>query len=514
MEIIRELAHIISKYRSRSISVVGGTGNSADDSKTQQFYDHLTANHFNTDEEAALFFYSSSPGASNYKSLKRHLKSKLINTLFFLNLNSPEFSKYEQDYFECCRNMAAARILLRLHATQSGIHLCLKVFKKAHQNEFSIFVAESARFIRSYYATRKGNLTKFNQYNDAYKQAEQAWVAENRAHEFYIQLMLPYTREKGTKKKTYEQAMTYHQQLQPLLRKFQSPFLHFLARYIEVIKYMSINDYEGTIKVCDQAIEFFEAKPYLYKTALSAFYHNKLACYTQLRRFEEGQKMEKKTLQLLQEGSYNWFRDRELFFMLAMHTRNYRDAYRIFTMARDHRKFRSLNETIREAWLIYESYLHFLVEIGYLQVPVHEKRFSRFRLGKFLNSVPVFSKDKRGLNIPILIIQVLFMIVRKEYEGAIDRIQAIEKYTLRHLLGGANIRSSIFIKVLMIIPSSGFHKAAVERKAGKYVEKLRAVPLDVANQTHEVEIIPYEHLWEILVDFLDLKIYRARNNND
>ena len=55
------------------------------------------------------------------------------------------------------------------------------------------------------------------------------------------------------------------------------------------------------------------------------------------------------------------------------------------------------------------------------------------------------------------------------------------------------------------MPISGFHKTATLRNAKKIREKLEEVPLDFANQAHEVEIIPYEDLWEFAVDSLGNK---------
>lgn len=508
MEILQELVQILNKRSLRSLELIGPYLD--ENYKVNIFYEKMIDGQFESDNEASAFFYDSNANNPNYKSLKANLKKRLINALFFLNLKEPNYNDYEQSYFYCCKYLAMAKILIRLQATKSGMNLCEKVFKKAIKNEFPGFMADSARYLRGFYGVRKGNIEKFNFYNESYKIGEQNRIAENLAQEFYIKLMLPYAKEKASKEQTHASAKEFAKQLEPHLENAQSSYLFFLYFYINIIIHMSINDFVSTVETCAKAIDYFESKPYVYKTALNVFFHNKIVCHTQLRQYEEGIEIEKKTLKYLRAGTYNWYRDREIFFILSMHTKNYQAAYEKFYMALKHRRFRFLSNTMKETWRIYEAYLHFFVFMEKVIPRPDDKRFNKFKLGKFLNSVPVFSKDKRGFNIPILIIQILFMIIKKDYDKVADRIDAIEKYCSRHVRKKDHFRSNIFIKMLLVVPRSGFHKAGIERKVEKYRKQLETVPLEVASQIHEVEIIPYEHLWEIIMESLETKFHRFR----
>ena len=81
-------------------------------------------------------------------------------------------------------------------------------------------------------------------------------------------------------------------------------------------------------------------------------------------------------------------------------------------------------------------------------------------------------------------------------------MEAIEKYCSRYLKQNETFRSSAFIKALLQIPAAAFRPDQVTAKAQKFIDQLRSQPLEVAYQTHEIEIIPYEHLWEMAVDTL------------
>ena len=59
--------------------------------------------------------------------------------------------------------------------------------------------------------------------------------------------------------------------------------------------------------------------------------------------------------------------------------------------------------------------------------------------------------------------------------------------------------------MLLEIPKASFHKIGAERKAAPFVKKLSKSSLEVANQTHSIEILPYEDLWPMVIGMLEEK---------
>jgi len=235
---------------------------------------------------------------------------------------------------------------------------------------------------------------------------------------------------------------------------------------------------------------------------------NKLVCHIQLKEFEEGKKTAIECKEYIQEGSFNWFKTNEYFFMLSFHTGNYQDAYEIYHLITSHKRFKSY-KILHETWLLYRMYLHFLFLTKKITPAEKDKSFNNIRLGKFLNNVPSFSKDKHGMNIPVLVIQMVFLILQKKYDGATERIEALNKYCARYLkTNNPNFRCNCFIKMLIQIPISGFHKSGVERRAKPYLKKLKKVEINFNNQAHEVEVLPFEVMWQLILDSLETKFYK------
>ncbi|MBK8192314.1 MAG: hypothetical protein IPK76_03665 [Lewinellaceae bacterium] len=123
-------------------------------------------------------------------------------------------------------------------------------------------------------------------------------------------------------------------------------------------------------------------------------------------------------------------------------------------------------------------------------------------MAKFLNETPVFSKDKRGMNIPILVVQLLYDVLDERFDAGIDRVEAVEKYTSRYIRRDEHFRSNCFLKMLIQMPEAAFHKEAAARKAERYLTQLGEMPLEIADQAHEIEIIPYEDLWGMILEML------------
>ncbi|MEO0629087.1 MAG: hypothetical protein AAFY91_18990, partial [Bacteroidota bacterium] len=130
----------------------------------------------------------------------------------------------------------------------------------------------------------------------------------------------------------------------------------------------------------------------------------------------------------------------------------------------------------------------------------------------FLNNVPAFSQEKQGMNIPLLIIQILFAAQDKRYRRSVEAIEAVEKYISRHLKTDTHYRSICFVRGLLNLPKAGFHYAAAKRYGQKYIDRLKEVPIEAGNQNYRLEPIPYERLWEICLSTLPDKRIRSSNN--
>ncbi len=474
-------------------------------SREMELYQLLVNAGVRKDEDAKAKLFTKGQDTSTYAELKSGLQELLLQQLLAIDLNVPGNNSRQRAYFECYHKWAKVKLLMGRNAWTNTVILAEEVLKKARKFELTEIVVDMARILRLYFGSIAGVLKKYEEYNSMVEAWEEALHYENLAEALYTDLVVRFVNNKAAQQDVHEKAKEYFERIQPALQQHFTYRLHLSGRLIQNLIFTSINDYRNTIKVCEEAIRFFEAKDYPTKIPLQIFLYQEMVCYVQLKDFQRGRSAAERGLKLLDDGSFNWFKYQELLIFLTFHTRQYQEAYSIFRQTSGHRRFDALPQAIGEVWRIFEAYLFYLIDLGKIQPIQDDPVFTRFRMARFVNEMPLFSRDKRGMNIPILIFQILSLIRNKRYDAAIDRMEAIEKYCSRYLRRDDTFRSNCFIKMLLVIPAQGFHRVAVVRHVEKYHKMLLSMPIDMANQSHDVEIIPYEDLWEMALDSLTNK---------
>lgn len=501
MEELKELSYILTKYKTRSIQIVGHDFWQSD-SKLTQLYEAVQNNEVTDDQAAAQLIYGvDDSNGSKYRNLKHELKKRLLNTIFFIDTNSDK--KRDKAYYQCWKDWAACQILIEKSARKSAITLAEKTIKRCIKFDFLSLVSSIALLLRNHYALREKDKKRFEYYDQLYESYRRQEEYNNLAHKYYMKLILDYTMDSVTANPKIESdAYTYYEELSPLKQDTENIKFHYYLYQIQLLGKMGIFDYRSSKEICTQAIQFLQNNPVKFKGGMRNFLLNKLVCHIQLGEFEEGKAAAIACNKLVAEGTFNWFKTNEYFFILSFHTGQYQEAYDDYFKIVNHPRYNTY-KILHETWSLYKMYLHFLYLLGKIKPSPKDESFNTIRLGKFINTVPSFSKDKKGMNIPVLIIQMAILILQQKYELATERIDALNKYCDRYLrTSDPNFRCNCFIKMLVQIPKSSFHRNGVARRAEPYLRKMNTIAINFNNQAHELEILPFETLWQYILSEL------------
>ena len=104
------------------------------------------------------------------------------------------------------------------------------------------------------------------------------------------------------------------------------------------------------------------------------------------------------------------------------------------------------------------------------------------------------------MNISILVIQAAFLIQQGKAELLVDRIEALNQYAYRYLRKTELWRSSCFIKMLTTLVKYDFNKKWAAPRIKPLYDKMISVPIDAYPTSIEIEIIPFEDLWEMILN--------------
>lgn len=506
MKNLRELAYVVNQNKVKRIDLLDP--NKHRSSKVNRFYRALCKEEIKNDEEAFTLLYPDAKSRSAYNNLKAYLRDKLINTLFFIDAHHDNHSDRQACYFESHKEYAAAQILLAKNAYESAVAVFEKLLKRCEYFEFTELCLLTCQALCLHYSTRVGSERYYQMYNKQRIHYEKLLQLEGKAERHYSELILAYVNNKSPKPHLSELAEVYYGSLQAHTAIYHSYKLHLYATLIQFFQHTCLNEYPATLPICMQAITFFRAKPYMAVTPIQLCQHHQLVAYLQLGDHTQAARVAIESQQLTQEGTFNWFNNLEYLYLLAMQTERFQDAYIYYHTATAHQRFNFLPEYVKEMWEIYRAYLHLMIDLGKVQPKENDGNFTPFRIQRFLNSIPIYSKDKSGMNIAILIIQVLFYVQKKQYDKIIDRMEAIQAYCKRYLLKPETVRSYYFLKLLLAMPDAGFHPSAIRRHTASDWKKLEAATTAFSQQFHKIEIIPYEWLWELM-----LKMMNENQNN-
>jgi predicted AAA+ superfamily ATPase len=97
----------------------------------------------------------------------------------------------------------------------------------------------------------------------------------------------------------------------------------------------------------------------------------------------------------------------------------------------------------------------------------------------------------------------VYLFLQRDVNQLINRSEALEKYMQRYLHHEGCARSKHFIKLLLLAIQNDFSKKKLGLDYEKYLQELTSFQLDTLSNNHAQEIIPYEHLWEIIYKTLE-----------
>lgn len=499
MQILKELVYVLSK---NNMLPLGATGQLLEKgSKMLLYYEGIQKGKYDSDETAAQELYGD-PASPAYRKMKSGLLERLWATVLHFDSRQQHFTDYQKAYYESHQQWVAVKILTGQNANTAAIALAAKLLRQAEKYEFTLLAMDVASYLRIQYSIRESNDKKFKETSALFDYYRRLYDAENIAEHIYTMLSAQSSNNRSSHSSVHEAAKKGYSEVAPFLEHYKSNKLHLYGRLIEFLMYSSAHDYHKSLICCQQTIAFFKAKPFTANAPLQIFMYEQLICQVQLRQFDEGRATAEACAALMMEGSFNWFKYRELSLQLSFHSGHFEEAADILAKSIEHSRFSYLPENTQEIWRIYEAYIYYLVLVKKLLPPV---KTGKFKVSKFLNEMPIYTKDKEGVNIAIVVIQYLLLLAEGKVSQVIDRASVIDQYAYRHMSGEHTKRSLNFFKMLAQIPSGQFEREMVRKKAAKYLDALLEMPLDVANQTFEVEVIPYEMLWDIILDTLPKK---------
>jgi hypothetical protein len=445
------------------------------------------------DKEAAEMLYGTTPDDARFKMLKMRLKKKLLNHLFFLDFTNSRFKvsyRYEQ---ECLNIIHQVRILILNGEYQIAEKLLKSTLKISNECQFTFITVTCLELLVVAYA-EIGNSKEFYTTKEELIKSRVLAAHEHEAEDLFYVAKLELNKSVQSRKCFLDQLNATVRRLKDLWAETKS-FNIFDNYYMLNIWYHELTgEFSEIVSMATESEQLLQAKS-LNEKRFDHRYNKYINVYAHLRgrTFENGLELAEQYVKDFDKSTNNWFAFMENYFLLAMHARKYDLALRLYLEVVENDFYEKISRMASERWTLYRTYLYFINPSSELL---------KFSYRDLLTAVPEYGKDKQGFNVAILIIQLMYYLRERDLEALNYRIGYLRKYMGTHLKDTFSDRSRLFFKLLLLAEREELDPVECQKKGMPIFEKLKAIP-PPGDAYAEIEIIPYEHLWELALQILE-----------
>ncbi|MEZ5054538.1 MAG: hypothetical protein R2807_07215, partial [Chitinophagales bacterium] len=195
MEQLKELVSIVNKRKLSQVEILDKSLISRKDTLFSKLYNGIADGIVQTDDDAIDYLYNQTEQAQkervNYRKLKSRFKTRLLNTLYFIDINNQsEADASKRAYFECVNRLYLSNILLRYTDNRNAsIQLIMEVYTTAKKYNFFDLLKEYAYKLLVHYGMT-GNEKKYNEEYQAYQIYANEYEWEQQAQIIYTKVMM------------------------------------------------------------------------------------------------------------------------------------------------------------------------------------------------------------------------------------------------------------------------------------------------------------------------------------
>ncbi len=499
MKNLIEISKIVTKKKVKKIEIFDDHSLKHKNSKFNEFYEALMASKFKNDRDAASFLYGCSPTDDKYRQLKSRFRKRLLNTLFFLDVNLPATSNYDRAYYSCNKDWTLVKILLSNNANHTAAALARQILTTSLKFKFADVIVNCARILRKY-SSEIGDEKGYEKYDQHSKQFQNVLDAEIRSEELYQRVVMNYHKPPSKNFNLREKIDTYCDALVGLSEIYDSPIVIYNMYMVWTYRFEMLHDYNAMLEVCSKAENYIKENPRFYRDEMLAVFQLKeMSAYLHLQDYKNGKINAEKCLQSFPTGSDTWFVFMEYYLLLAMHTENYINAIAIYNQATNNTKFKKLSNFEKEKWQIYDVYINYIIESQSDTNPViRSQKRKNFRLSRFLNDPILYPKDQRIFTVLMVVAQLLFFLEKKSFNAVTERVDRLKSYANRQLKKEEYFRAIQFIRLLQQLAKADYNPDKLSN-VEKYYNRLVEQPFFFRGLISELEVIPYDKLWNMIL---------------
>lgn len=495
MNEIANLARIVTSRSLAHLPILDLRGNHAN--KENQLVEVLNNAPEATQLQVVKALYGKAT-ATNVRALQKlqsRVRNKLLNHLYFLDHSDPRLLVSRRYELECLDLLHKVSILYAEREYKLSERLLQRCLRLAEDGEFTQYVVQCARLLRNLYAEQQQAIP-YQKVATVLRRAQQVLAWEDEAEQLHTETQLALSGTVASRRAVLAVLPDRIARLDALHRRARS-FTTYNMGYRARLAYEELQgNYQEMIRVTALASRRLrDGKLNARRFDIRFNHFVSVYAYLRSRQPVQGLRLAEEYTRDFHPSSGNWFYFEEHHVLLALHAQEYERAQQLMSIIAKNPGYPMQREAALQRWDLYRSYIDFVLP------PPRNTTARQRQLAQWVLVLPEYSRDKRGHNVAILVLQLLHFLREQNQEAVMLRLERLRKYQQRHLHEANTLRSRLFMRLLPLIVEKNFDAVRVAERGKGLLQQLRDTP-PPGEAFAEVEIIPYEHLWELALDLL------------
>lgn len=495
---MNEIANLARIVTSRSLAVLPILDlHSHQSNKENQFVAALTKAPDATLLQVVKSLYGKTTTANvrALQKLQSRVQVKLLNQLYFLDHSDPRHLVSRRYELECLDLLHKVSILYAEREYKLTERLLLRCLRLAEAGEFTQYAVQSARMLRNLYAEQRQPIP-YKKVTKVLLHAQQVLVWEDEAEQLYADIQLMLSGTVAGRRAALALLPERIAQLEALNRRARSFTTYNFLYRIRLAYEEQQGNYQEIIKATAAASRRMrDGKLNVRRFDIRFNHFMSIYAYLRGRQPVQGLQLAEQYVRDFHQSSNNWFYFEEHHVLLALHAQQYERAQQLMKVISKNPAYSTQREAALQRWDLYKSYIDFVLPPPRVLTPRQRQ------MAQWVLQLPEYSRDKRGHNVAILVLQVLYFLRERRLEEVLMRLESLRKYQQRHLFEATTLRSRLFLRLLQVIVEKNFDAPAAAARGQALLQQLQDTP-PPGEAFAEVEIIPYEHLWALVLGLL------------
>jgi hypothetical protein len=488
MDQLNELIYIFNKDGHDTLDTILPEG-----SGPRRLFDIIVKHKSRTDEDAIQLLNEETDKKEDYAELKNALANTLLESIFHANVSEQE---NQQDHvYKGKKDLMIAEQLLNQNVYHTAEKIILEVKRHAEEFQALELQIDCAKHLRTVY-TLKGYPKEVEYYNLVLKRLNAFFQHEQEAIGFIDLLESKIKYAIGKYREIAVEAQRYSSQVREWQKASGSPALKLYQYKIELTRCYHTNDTREWAYILGRLQDLLNKYPFLRTDALTLYISLEWAKHMRcVANIPEAIHYMESALQQSDYAAFNKFEVQALNFDLQIKEKKHEDAGQILAEVKACLQFPLLEAQDQAAWLLREAYLYFIFSSldDKKNIELYTPVFTTdFPMSNLANSCKAITGDKKGYNFMLVIIKELFA-MQKQGQRPTNENNSLLGYYQQHMKDACEERSKAFIKKL----AKACRSESITSK--EKPETKTSVPKTVAKNFDAAELVPYEHLYELLI---------------